>query len=395
MKKVGNVLKKLCSVMLIAGLIVTLMPQHVAAASSILICSEKGNSGSGITIGQVNYQTASGKIGKITINFKTKTDWDKKAKVVSFKNAKGKKYKAKLTKKTAKQCVISVPKLPTGTSYTAVISGIKKKGSADSKKLTLKLEYPSKKVKVKKVTVDASKAVSVKFTSKITWDKSAKIVSIKDDKGKSYKGTLTSKKNKECKIAIKKVKTNRTYTIKISGMKTKGSNCFETVAVIAKVGVKSTALSVKSISYDPEDYYGDAEDEDEDDYDDSDDTDDEDDTDDDSDDEDEDDEDDEDEDDADDEEDEDDYEDEDAVYGSVTIEFNKAVEYTEDSYIIIKDEDGYEYCDEDSIVTWDGAECTAYLEAYLIEGEVYTCQIVKVKETGGKKYVTLTGQFIP
>ncbi len=69
-------------------------------------------------------------------------------------------------------------------------------------------------VKVEKVTVDTDNddyddyktEIEVEFASKVQWKRDAKISSIKDNKGETYKGRLTDLDDDECEIYIKNIK---------------------------------------------------------------------------------------------------------------------------------------------------------------------------------------------
>ncbi|MCM1106434.1 MAG: hypothetical protein NC355_05770 [Blautia sp.] len=202
-------------------------------------------------------------------------------------------------------------------------------------------------VKVQKVTVDTDNddyddyktEIEVEFTSKVQWRQNAKISSVKDNKGETYKGYLTDMDDDDCEIYIKGIKYGRTYTIKISGIKERGAASYGSVTVKAKVPKKSSTLKVKKIEYD-EDY------------------------------------------------------DDGRMEYSVDIEFNKNVQHKSDSYVLIKDKNGKSYSTKDTYADWDDDECEVYLSKGLEYGETYTYEIVNVRAKGEEKYSTLKGNFI-
>lgn len=128
---------------------------------------------------------------------------------------------------------------------------------ASSKNLTYtaKTSGSGSAIKVKKVTYDTDdgqKELEIDFTTKVTWRSNAKVSSIKDNKGVTYTGTLKDKDNDECDIVIPKLKTGRTYTIKITGIKKKGTSSYRTLTLTVKVPAATTTkkVTVKKVSVD-------------------------------------------------------------------------------------------------------------------------------------------------
>lgn len=201
-------------------------------------------------------------------------------------------------------------------------------------------------VKVEKVTVDIDNddyddyktEIEVEFASKVQWKSNAKISSIKDNKGETYKGLLTDLDDDECEIYIKNMKYGRTYTIKISGVRERGATSYGSVTVKAKVPKSDSKLKVKDIEYD-EDY------------------------------------------------------DDGMMEYTVDIEFNKKVQHKSDSYIIIRDKNGKSCSTKDTYVDWDDDECEVHLSKGLENGKTYTYEIVNVRAKGEKNYKTLKGNF--
>lgn len=253
--------KKLITMLLAVCMVVCALPVSVFADSKKLSYSAKtSGNGNTIKLKKVTYdyeQDDHDDRSEIEVDFKTKVKWKAKAKVTSVKDNKGKSYKGYLTDKDNDECEISIKNLKEGRTYTIVINGIKKAGTSSYRKLTLKVKIPAAKenktITVKKVIVDDDDDINVKFSSKVTWKKSAKIASIKDNTGKTYKGYLTDKDDDECEISIKNMKADRTYTIKISGIKAKGASDY-------------TSLTVKAVVPPDDDYYDDDDDDDDDDY---------------------------------------------------------------------------------------------------------------------------------
>lgn len=333
--------RKITSTLLAVCLLLTALPVTALAGSQKLSYSAKtSGSGNKINVKKVTFDKDDDD-KELEIDFKTKVSWKSNAKV-SIKDNTGKTYKGYLTDKDDDDCEISVPSLKEGRTYTIKITGIKKRGTSGYRTLTLTAKVPAAKktnakVQVKKVSVEDDGEIDVDFKSKVTWSKSAKITSIKDNKGVSYKGVLKDKDDDDCEIHIKNLKYGKTYTIQISGVKAKGASSYQTITVTVKVPASSNKLTVKKVEYD--------EDDDDDEY-------------------------------------------------KVEFEFNKDVIKKSSSYILIKDSSGKTYSSQNSYIDWDDDECEVYLSRALTIGKTYTYEIVNVKASGENNYKTLKGTFV-
>lgn len=314
---------------------------------------------------------------------------------------------------------------------------------ASSKKLTYtaKTSGTGNTIKVKKVTYDTDdgqKELEIDFSTRVSWRSDAKVSSIKDNKGATYSGTLIDRDDDECDISIPKLKTGRTYTIKITGIKKRGTSGYRTLTLTAKVPAASSAsnqkVSVKKTSVDGSkvevdftarvtwssgakitsikdnkgaSYTGTLIDKD------------------------------------DDEcevkiknikagrtytikiygvkvrgassyqtitvtakvpassskltvkkvEYDEDYDDGAAEY-TVDFDFNKNVQKKSSSYILIKDSSGKTYSSKNSYIEWDGDDCELHLSRKLTAGKTYTYEIVNVKASGESSYKTIKGTFV-
>lgn len=341
-----NLKRRIVSTLLTVCLLLAALPVTSMAASKKLTATAKtSGTGNAITVKKVSYDTNDAGQKELEVDFTTKVTWNKTAKVSSIKDNKNVTYKGTLKDKDDDECDIVIPNLKTGRTYTIKITGIKKKGTSGYRTLTLTVKVPAattttttKKVTVKKAAVDGSK-IDVDFSSKVTWTKAAKITSIKDNTGASYTGTLTDKDDDECEIKIKNMKYGKTYTIKVYGVKVKGTSSYQTVTVTVKVPARTTGLSVKKAEYDVDRKNGKT------------------------------------------------------VY-TVEFDFNKNVQKKSGSYILIKDSAGKTYSSKTSTIKWDGDECELYLSKALTTGKTYTYQIVNVKASGESSYKTIKGTFV-
>ena len=331
-----------------------------AQAKDVRISCTAKTSGKGNAIQLRNvYYDGIDKYGtaELEVNFLHRVTWKRTARVVSVKDEKGITYEGYLRDKDGDDCEIAIDGLKEGRTYTIVMDGIKKRGTTGYRKLTLKAKIPASKkagkVKVKKVEVDDDNddydkyqtEIEIKFASKVSWKRNAKVTSVKDSQGKSYQGYLTNRENDECEVYIKNMKYGRTYTIKISGVKARGAVSYETVTVKVKIPARTHALRVKDVEYEEETKY-------------------------------------------------DDYDVEGLSPFTVDFEFNRDVFFKGSSYVIVKDASGRKYASRDSYVEWDDDECTVHLTKRLKYGKTYRDEIVNVKATGEKSYSTLRGSFV-
>lgn len=348
--------KKIIAALLVFCMVSVLFPTAVFAKSERVNFSAKtSGTGNQIKVRSVSYEKDfkeyyDGYVGEFDIRFSTLVSWKRMAKV-SVKDNQGKRYDAYLTDKDNDDCEVEIENPKAGRTYTITINGVKKRGTNNYRKLTLKVSVPSekasgRKVKVSKVTVDEDNddyddygtEIDVKFATKVKWRSNAKISSVKDNTGKRYKAFLTDKDSDDCEIYIRNIKYGRTYTIKISGVKARNASAYETVTVTVKVPARSSKIAVKKVKY------------------------------------------------------EEDYDDGMWEY-VVEIEFNKKVRRKSGSYILIKDSSGKTYSSRNTYIDWDGDECEVHLSRGLTYGKTYTYKIVNVKANGESKYTTLKGNF--
>lgn len=346
-------MKKICSVLMILFVCIGIVPQNAAAASGLYFQAKTAGSGNAISVKKITYEGeisnrfingAKGVLSELEVDFATDVIWNNSAKVSSVKDNKGKKYRGYLLDVDEDGCDLVISDMKHGRTYTIVINGIKKYNSNNFCKLTLKVKLPkqkssSKNIKVLKVAVDDSYGeVDIEFASKVIWKNNAKVVSVKDNKGKSYKGYLVDKDDDECEVYIENMKSGRTYKIKISGIKKRGSASFQTVTITAKVPAHRHNLTVKKIEY------------------------------------------------------EEDYEDG-RMEWTVSFDFNKDIIHKDNSSVIIRDADGKAYSLDTSFVKWEDDECEVYLAEALTIGQQYTYEISNVKAVQGNKFVTIKGSF--
>lgn len=356
-----KIMKRFFSMLLVFCLAATVIPQTftVAAGSSKLTFSSKTSGvGNNIVVKSIKYDNdvpieifdyePNSTLSEFEVDFLTDVSWRNNAKVSSVKDNKGRSYEGFLSDRDDDECDIVIPNIKEGRTYTIVINGIKKYGTLSYRRLTLKVKLPSQSTSAKKVTVASvsideeedygGPEIDVKFKGKVAWKRNAKVSSIKDNKGRSYKGFLIDKDDDECEIFINNVKYDRTYTIKISGIKARGASSYGTVTITAKIPPRSGSITVKKIEYDVDhEYYG--------------------------------------------------------TEYTVSFEFNKKILHKNSSYVLITDDNGNAYSSPSSFVEWDDDECEVHLSRELTIGNTYHYEIVDISARGSNQYHTLKGTF--
>lgn len=357
-KETRDIMKKLYAFCLAAILLFTMIPQTVSASSVRLDFTAKtSGSGNAIQVKKVKYdgqvvnpyfENEDGALYELEIDFLTNVMWKQSAGISSVKDNKGKTYRAYLSDKDNDECDIYIVNLKEGRTYTIVIQGIKTYGSDSYRNLTLKVKIPSGK-KAAKGSIPLSKVeveedgyslgeIDIKFATKVAWRHNAKVTSVKDNKGKSYRAYLKDRDDDDCEVYIYNMKYGRTYTIKISGVKARGSASYKTITVKVKAPAKQSGVKVKKVEYDADDDDG-------------------------------------------------------RMEYTVNFDFNKRIQFKHNSYVIIQDASGKAYSSKSSHVDWDDDECEVFLSDALTIGQKYTYKIVNVKAAGSGSYTTLTGTF--
>jgi len=104
---------------------------------------------------------------------------------------------------------------------------------------------------IKKTEYEGSGIVEVDFKKNVQY-KNAK-VTVKDSAGKSYTASIKSKDSDDLKFYVKSIKAGKTYTYKISGVRSGGSGNYVSVSGTFKTPAAVTKLAVKSAKYDKSD----------------------------------------------------------------------------------------------------------------------------------------------
>ncbi len=109
---------------------------------------------------------------------------------------------------------------------------------------------PNAKPDIEDIEYKSGGRVEVDFWSKVSY-KSPK-VTVKDSSGKSYSVRITDRDNDEIDFKVNKIANGKTYTFKITGIKTRGASKY--TSVTGKFATPKTAsVTIKDIEYDAED----------------------------------------------------------------------------------------------------------------------------------------------
>lgn len=110
-------------------------------------------------------------------------------------------------------------------------------------------EIKVRSVKYDKNNDDNKHEIEVKFRTKVRWSKNAKVSSVKDNRGKKYSAWLSDTDSNDCDIYIKSLKSGRTYTIVINGIKKSGAKSFGKLTFKVKIPDKSWEIKRKDGAY--------------------------------------------------------------------------------------------------------------------------------------------------
>ena len=203
-------MKKFVALLLVLACLFTAVLPASAAAPAIKKVEYEGN-------------------GKVEVDFTKKNVQYKSAKV-TVKDDSGKSYTAKISEKDKDDLTFKVSSIAPGKTYTFKISGVRagKSGSYESVSGSFKVPA-AKELAIKDVDCDVKdKEVEVEFNTKVQY-KNLK-VTVKDSSGKSYSTTVREKESDGLELRVKNLSKGKTYTIKVSGVRVKGSGSYGSVS---------------------------------------------------------------------------------------------------------------------------------------------------------------------
>lgn len=162
---------------------------------------------------------------RIEVEFKGKVQY--KNLKATLKDASGKKYTAKISKKEDDELTIKTSSLPGGTAFTLTLSGIRAKGDGGYTALTGSFTTPRAGVpRIESVEYE-NKRIEVEFEDKVQY-KNLK-VTLKDAAGKSYTAKVSKKENDELTIKTDALPKGASFTVTLSGIRKKGAGQYVTL----------------------------------------------------------------------------------------------------------------------------------------------------------------------
>lgn len=175
--------------------------------------------------------------GLLELEFKTKLQWKKNAKV-TVTDADGKKYTAKIRKKDSDECDIRISNIKPSNvdrTFTFIVSGVKSRYSNTYTTITgsfeVKKTITSNKISVKIDDVDYDEddeELEISFKKDVRW-KNAKI-KITDTRNRSYEAEFIELDDDECTIYVEGLKPEQKYNFKITGIKGKKDSSYGSIS---------------------------------------------------------------------------------------------------------------------------------------------------------------------
>lgn len=166
--------------------------------------------------------------GRVEVEFKTNVKY--KNLKVSVTDTKGNKYDTKINSKDNDDLTFTILKFKKGVTYKYTIAGIKQKNEKNYGQVTGKITIPAATTgpKLKKAEYDnKDKELEIDFTTKVQWNSPK--VTISDGKT-NYVVRIKDKDNDSIELKVKNMVVGKKYTYKITGIKVKGNNAYQTIS---------------------------------------------------------------------------------------------------------------------------------------------------------------------
>ena len=169
--------------------------------------------------------------GYVEVDFKTNVQY--KNTTVTVKDPTGKTLAAKITEKDDDDITFHVSSLKPSTTYSFLISGIRKGRSGSYGTVKGSFKTPRSELSVKKAEYDRTDGeLELDFYGLVQY-KNPKVV-IKDTTGKTYTCRISELDRDEMEIVVKGLKSGK-YTAKISGIRLKGDNAYTSITASFRV----------------------------------------------------------------------------------------------------------------------------------------------------------------
>ena len=169
--------------------------------------------------------------GRVEVDFNTDVQYKNVS--VTVRDPAGKKLSARITDKDDDDLDFSVTGLQANTKYSFVISGVRKEHSGAYGTVKGTFRTPKHELGVRKAEYDkGDKELELKFYGSVQY-KNPKVV-IRDAAGKTYSCRITDLDNHEMEIFVKGLRSGK-YTVKISGIRLKGSRNYTSISATFRV----------------------------------------------------------------------------------------------------------------------------------------------------------------
>lgn len=162
--------------------------------------------------------------GKVNVKFKGMVTYAEDLSVTVTDETQN-ELETTVSKKNRGMMVIKIAGMVKGQKYNISISGIRKKGETEYGNVNctftakrLKTTCKAKKI-TKKVTVKKKNTIIIKCKSNVKFKDAT--VTVSDQNGDKYEAKLVGKSKGNIKVSIRGLKKASTYTITITGVKTK------------------------------------------------------------------------------------------------------------------------------------------------------------------------------
>lgn len=180
---------------------------------------------------------------------------------VKYKNCKvkvtdenGTAYSARITDRDSDEISFKVANIKAGTTYRVVISGVKRRGTADYGKVKASFTTPkaaSCAPAIEDIEVNANGRIEVDFKDSVQYKNLS--VKVKDAGGRSYSVSVLKKDDDEINLKARGLKAGTAYTLVISGIRKKGAVEYVKLKAVFTTPASAAGLRIKKVESDASD----------------------------------------------------------------------------------------------------------------------------------------------
>ena len=169
--------------------------------------------------------------GYVEVDFKTRVQYKNPS--VKVTDPAGALLTAKITEKDDDDLTFLVKGLKADTSYSFTISGVRKGRSGSFGSVTGSFSTPKSELSVKEIEYDRRDGeLELEFYGRVEYQK-PKVV-IKNAAGKTFACRISEKDRSGMEIDVRGLASGK-YTLKISGLRLKGSTTYKTITTSFRV----------------------------------------------------------------------------------------------------------------------------------------------------------------